>query len=296
MENPQLLILDGHNSHITIKVVAKAKEVGLHLVTLPSHISHALQPLDVGVFGPFKCAFRIYRNIWTMNNKGKGSKKVVLAEWVSKALGRALTLENIQSGFHAIWIYLLNSHAMDSEMGPSTVYEDAGADIDALSQEVQTLIVEEVMEEDTKTPVNSSHFYILQDNNDVVDTSQQHVEGGGSQGDEQSSQDLPPHSSTCGQDISSFLILPKVPASPTCEDSSQVHRMQPLVDYSRSIIMTFSTYIEQLQQVATKKEAAAQLKEAKKLEAVAKKQKNQENKLEHQTQKKQSNANTAEKK
>jgi hypothetical protein len=31
----------------------------------------------------------------------EGAKKVVLAEWVSKALGRALTYENIQSGFHA---------------------------------------------------------------------------------------------------------------------------------------------------------------------------------------------------
>jgi hypothetical protein len=128
-------------------VVAKAKEVGLHLVTLPSHTSHALQPLDVNVFGPFKRAFRIYRDIWAMNNKEKGAKKVVLAEWVSKALGRALTSENIQSGFRTPGIYPLNSHAMDSKMGPSTVYEDAGPDIDALSQEVQTLTVEEVMEE-----------------------------------------------------------------------------------------------------------------------------------------------------
>jgi hypothetical protein len=225
VENPHLLILDRHNSHVTIEVVAKAKEVGLHLVTLPSHTSHALQPLDVGVFGPFKRAFWIYCDIWAMNNKGKGAKKVVLAEWVSKALGRALTSENIQSGFRATGIYPLNSHAMDSEMEPSTVYKDAGADIDALSQEVQTLTVEEVMEEDTETPVNSSHFYILQDNSDVEDTSQQHVEGGGSQGEEQSSQDLPPHSSTCGQGISSFLILPRVPTSATCEGSSQVHRM-----------------------------------------------------------------------
>jgi hypothetical protein len=70
-ENPHLLVLDGHNSHVTIEVVEKAKEVGLHLVTLPSHISHALQPLDVSVFGPFNRAFRIYRDIWAMKNKGK---------------------------------------------------------------------------------------------------------------------------------------------------------------------------------------------------------------------------------
>jgi hypothetical protein len=49
--------------------------------------------------------------------------------------------------------------------------------------------------------------------------------------------------------------------------------MQPLVDYSHSIIMTSNTYIEQLQQVAARKEAAAEVKEAKKLEAAAKKRK-----------------------
>ena len=49
--------------------------------------------------------------------------------------------------------------------------------------------------------------------------------------------------------------------------------MQPPVDYSRSIIMTSTTYIEYLQQVATKKEVVVQFKEAKKLEVAAKKRK-----------------------
>jgi hypothetical protein len=58
---------------------------------------------------------------------------VVLAKWVSKALERALISKNIQSGFHATRIYPLDSHAMDSKMGPSKVYIDGGNDIDALS-------------------------------------------------------------------------------------------------------------------------------------------------------------------
>ena len=224
-ENPYLLVLDRHNSHVTIEIVEKAKEVGLCLVTLPSHTSHALQPLDMSVFGPFKHALWIYHDIWAMNNKGKGAKKVVLAEWVSKALGRVLTSENIQSGFRATWIYPLNSHAMGSKMEPSTVYIDAKADIDALSREVQTLTVEEVMEEDTETPINPNHFYVLQDSSDVEGASQQHAEGGGSQGDEQSSQELPPHSSAYGEGIGSFLILSMVPAHRTCEGSTQAHRI-----------------------------------------------------------------------
>jgi hypothetical protein len=90
----------------------------------------------VSVFGPFKRALQIYSDIWAMNNRRKRAKKVVLAEWVSKALGKTLTSENIQSGFHAIGIYPLNSHAIDSKMGPSIVYVDLGPVIDALSPEV----------------------------------------------------------------------------------------------------------------------------------------------------------------
>ena len=42
-----LLILDGHKSHISLDVLEKAKRKGVDMVTLPSHTSHGLQPLDV---------------------------------------------------------------------------------------------------------------------------------------------------------------------------------------------------------------------------------------------------------
>jgi hypothetical protein len=60
--NRHLLIVDGHNSHVTIEVVKKAAKAGIDMVSLPSHTSHALQPLDVSVFKPFKTAFRFYRD------------------------------------------------------------------------------------------------------------------------------------------------------------------------------------------------------------------------------------------
>ena len=57
-ERRHLLILDGHNLHVTLEVVHKCREVGLDLMILPSHMSHRLQPLDVGVFAPFKRYFK----------------------------------------------------------------------------------------------------------------------------------------------------------------------------------------------------------------------------------------------
>ena len=48
------MILDGHKSHITLEVLQKAKIQGLDMISLLSHTSHAMQPLDVACFGPFK--------------------------------------------------------------------------------------------------------------------------------------------------------------------------------------------------------------------------------------------------
>jgi hypothetical protein len=62
LELCHLLILDGHNSHMTLEVVMEARRVGLDLLTLPSHTSDALQPLDVSVFKPYKQHFREYKD------------------------------------------------------------------------------------------------------------------------------------------------------------------------------------------------------------------------------------------
>jgi hypothetical protein len=61
-ENRHLLVLDGHGNHVTLRVVCKAAKAGLDVISLPSHTSHALQPLDVAIFCPFKCAFHRYRD------------------------------------------------------------------------------------------------------------------------------------------------------------------------------------------------------------------------------------------
>jgi hypothetical protein len=51
------LILDGHGFHVTRQALEQAVEIGLDMVTLFAHTSHALQPLDVTNFKPFKTTF-----------------------------------------------------------------------------------------------------------------------------------------------------------------------------------------------------------------------------------------------
>ena len=54
---PILLIYDGHGSHERYKILRLAKEHNIILFSLPPHTTHKLQPLDVGVFGPFARAW-----------------------------------------------------------------------------------------------------------------------------------------------------------------------------------------------------------------------------------------------
>ena len=57
-KNMHLLVLDGHNSHVTLKVVKSTMNYGLDIISLSSHTSHILQPLDVSYFIPFEYTFR----------------------------------------------------------------------------------------------------------------------------------------------------------------------------------------------------------------------------------------------
>ena len=58
IEGPKLLLLDGHASHFSIKVIEIADANNIHIICMPAHSTHLLQPLDVGVFHHFKSAWR----------------------------------------------------------------------------------------------------------------------------------------------------------------------------------------------------------------------------------------------
>ena len=54
---PVLLIQDGHGSHVSIELIELARAHNIHLLCLPAHTTHVLQPLDVAVFKSFKSHF-----------------------------------------------------------------------------------------------------------------------------------------------------------------------------------------------------------------------------------------------
>lgn len=45
-DSPHVIILDGHHSHKTLAAVEFCRAHGIHLLTLPPHSTHKMQPLD----------------------------------------------------------------------------------------------------------------------------------------------------------------------------------------------------------------------------------------------------------
>jgi hypothetical protein len=89
--NKHLLVLDGHGNHVTLEVVTQAQEMGLNMLTLPSHTSHDLEPLDVSCFKPFKATFRNVKDVAMSRNNRMEPNKITLDGWVDKDLEQSLT-------------------------------------------------------------------------------------------------------------------------------------------------------------------------------------------------------------
>ncbi len=66
------------------------------MITLPSHTSHALQPLDVSCFKPFKINFIKEKDNNMVINNYNEPNKVTFVGWVDKALDLALFKRNIK--------------------------------------------------------------------------------------------------------------------------------------------------------------------------------------------------------
>jgi hypothetical protein len=150
-KNRHLLVVDGHNSHVILQVICKAAAHGLDIITLPSHTSHCLQPLDVSVFQPFKYSFSKFRDAWTLRNRCRGAAKEDLCHWVCQALKKALTPNNITKGFRETGIFPLNEHAEDDKMGPAAQFvarelvQESSSESDEEEDPGDTVAMEEVL-------------------------------------------------------------------------------------------------------------------------------------------------------
>ncbi|KAI5082358.1 hypothetical protein GOP47_0002101 [Adiantum capillus-veneris] len=146
--NRHLLILDGHGSHVSLDVIAKAHNAGIDIITLPVHTSHKLQPLDVSVFKSLKVQFRKERDIWQQQSASRQATKTEVASLVGQAIQSSFTESNIKAGFRATGIWPLNAMVVRFEGMPSNyinLIEDTAIAVGSDDEDVTTRLRSEVL-------------------------------------------------------------------------------------------------------------------------------------------------------
>jgi len=98
-DNKILIILDNHESHISLGAVDKARERGIVLLTIPPKTSHKLQPLDKAVFKSFKAGCNRAMDHWLRSNPGKRVTIYEIPALVHEAHLASMVPRNIISGF-----------------------------------------------------------------------------------------------------------------------------------------------------------------------------------------------------
>jgi hypothetical protein len=90
--------LDGHHNHVTLEIIKHAKKLRLYMITLPSHTSHALQPLNVSCFKPLKITFKKVKDVVVFRNNHMEPNKIIVNRWENKVLEQSLTKKNFKYG------------------------------------------------------------------------------------------------------------------------------------------------------------------------------------------------------
>lgn len=130
ISRPCLIIMDNHDSHISIDSLSYAKTNGIHLLTIPPHTSHKLQPLDRTVYGPLKTLYNRACDDWMSQHAGKTLTIYEIAECFGKVFPQAFTAKNILSGFRTTGIFPMNSEIFTDEDFLSSYVTDRPEPVD----------------------------------------------------------------------------------------------------------------------------------------------------------------------
>ena len=111
--NTHVLIFDGHNSHLTYRTIKLAIDNDIIIICLPPNTSHALQPLDVGVFKALKALFSKIINDWNFRTGGNKNIDKEVFPILLKQLYDGIDPSWIISGFRKTGLYKFNKNAVD---------------------------------------------------------------------------------------------------------------------------------------------------------------------------------------
>ena len=131
IEGPKVLIFDGHRSHITLNIVESARNNNIHIILLPPHTTHVLQPLDVAVFKPVKTELiKVIMNHNTNSNCADITQKdfpKLLKDLVESK--KVFLLRHAVAGFETTGIYPLDKDNMLGQIDSLDIQNDGSVDL-----------------------------------------------------------------------------------------------------------------------------------------------------------------------
>ncbi|OAQ65585.1 transposase [Purpureocillium lilacinum] len=101
----RLLVLDGHGSHETVDFMYLCYQHKIHLLFLPPHTSHVLQPLDLSVFSPLKHYYRKQVGFLSLLTDSSPVGKQNFLSCYQSAREQALTASTIKGGWKATGLW-----------------------------------------------------------------------------------------------------------------------------------------------------------------------------------------------
>ena len=110
-----MLVLDGHESHLSPEFEAYCKSNNIITISLPPHSSHLTQPLDVGCFSVLKRFYGAEINMFVKSHINHITK----VEWFiafHHAYIKIMTQNNIKAGFRGTGLVPHNPDAVISKL------------------------------------------------------------------------------------------------------------------------------------------------------------------------------------
>lgn len=117
VDDPVLLVCDGHSTHVkNYDFVTRARDNYIHVLIIPPHTSHRLQPLDVSFMFPLSTYYEQEVKRWLTNNSGKIVTIKQVGELFGHAYQRAATIKNASSGFKTTGIFPYNPYIFPEDL------------------------------------------------------------------------------------------------------------------------------------------------------------------------------------
>lgn len=114
---PHVLLLDGHSSHVySLEFLYLMKAHNVHVMSYPSHTTHALQPADKSLFKSLKHNWTEAGRRWTRKTGGMKLPKPFFFSLFAEAWAKTATMENAQAGFRGTGMFPVNKDIIPPEI------------------------------------------------------------------------------------------------------------------------------------------------------------------------------------